>query len=75
MARINVYLPDDLADAARASDLNVSAITQAAIRSALAAHSVNAWLDSLTTLGPVTVTHEQVERAVDEVRAELWGDD
>ena len=75
MARINVYLPDDLADAARASDLNVSAITQAAIRSALEAQSVNVWLDSLTTLGSVTVTHEQVERAVDEARAELWGDD
>jgi hypothetical protein len=75
MSRINVYLPDDLADAARASDLNVSAITQAAIRSALEANSVTSWLDALTTLEPVEITHEQVERAVDEAREELWGDD
>ena len=75
MARIDVYLPDDLAAAARASDLNVSAITQAAIRSALEAQSVNAWLDSLTTLGSVTVERERVERAVGGARAEIWGDD
>jgi post-segregation antitoxin (ccd killing protein) len=75
MARINVYVPDDLADAARASDLNVSAITQEAIRSALNANSVESWLESLTSLEPVTVTHAKVEQAVDEARNDLWGDD
>ena len=32
MARVNVYLPDDLAAKARAADLNVSRLTQAAIQ-------------------------------------------
>ena len=74
MARLNVYVPDDLAEAARAAELNVSAITQAAIRSALEADSVRAWLDSLSSLEAVDVTHAEAERALTEARDELWGD-
>lgn len=45
MARVNVYLPDELAEEARGADLNVSALTQEAIRGALAARRTDAWLD------------------------------
>ena len=41
---MTVYLPDDLADRVRAADLNVSAVLQNALREALAAHSLAAWL-------------------------------
>jgi post-segregation antitoxin (ccd killing protein) len=74
MARINVYVPDELADAARSAALNVSAITQDAIRTVLAAKSSAAWLDSLGSLEPVHVSSEAGRRALDEARDELWGD-
>ena len=35
MARVNVYLPDELASGARDAGLNVSALTQEAVRQAL----------------------------------------
>lgn len=74
MARINVYVPDDLAEAARSADLNVSAITQDAIRTVLSAKSAAAWLDSLGSLEPVDVSSGAARRALDEARDELWGD-
>lgn len=74
MARINVYMPDDLAEAARAADLNVSAIAQDAVRAALHVNSVNAWLDSLHDLEPVHISSKVAQRALDEARDELWGD-
>jgi post-segregation antitoxin (ccd killing protein) len=36
MARVNVYLPDDLLASAKEADLPVSELTQAAVREALA---------------------------------------
>ena len=45
MARVNVYLPDDLASSAREADLNVSGLTQDAVRQALAARRTDVWLD------------------------------
>ena len=74
MARINVYVPDDLAEAARSADLNVSAITQDALRTVLSAKSAAAWLDSLGSLEPVDVSSDVARRALDEARDELWGD-
>jgi len=74
MARINVYVPDDLADAARSAELNVSAITQDAIRTVLSVKSTAVWLDSLGSLEPVDVASDAGRRALDEARDELWGD-
>ena len=54
MARVNAYLPDDLADAARAAGLNVSAVLQAALRRELAATSFQAWYQGLRDAAPVT---------------------
>ena len=71
MARVNVYLPDDLAEEARAAGLNVSSITQEALRERLRARSTSAWLDSLASLPRAAVSHQQVIAALDEVRAEM----
>lgn len=74
MARVNVYIPDDLADAAKKSGLNVSALTQEAIRSEIAGASMDNWLASLASIPPVTVSSSAVRRALDEAKDELWGD-
>lgn len=47
MARINVYLPDEMAEVVKSANLNVSALTQNAIRIALAQGSTNNWLATL----------------------------
>lgn len=70
MARLNVYVPDELAAAARAAELNVSALTQAAIDRALAAKATNDWLASLSR-EPTGVTHDQAMAALDEAREEF----
>lgn len=74
MARINVYLPDDLATAAREQGLNVSRLTQDAVRDALAASETDAWLEALPDTTGSAVSHDDVMRALDEARAE-FGDD
>jgi len=71
MARLNVYLPDELAEQARAARLNVSGLTQEALRRALAREDTNRWLASLERLPPIDVSHDEVVRALDEAREEL----
>lgn len=71
MARVNVYLPDDLADAAREAGLNVSGITQAALTSALAERDANRWLDSIVRMQPTKVTHAQALEALHAARDEM----
>ena len=71
MARVNVYLPDQLADQAKDAGLNVSNLTQEAVRSALSAKSTEKWLDEVTALPPTSVGHEDVLAAVQEAKDEL----
>jgi len=71
MARVNVYLPDDLAAAARAAGLNVSGITQAALTAALAGRDTNRWLDSIARMHTTGVTHDQALAAVHAAREEM----
>ncbi len=53
MARVNVYLPDDLAKDARVAGLNVSALAQVALRGALDARRTDAWLHQVLEMkGP-----------------------
>ena len=66
---LNVYLPDELAAAARAAGLNVSAVTQQAVRRTLAARSTDAWLARLP-LRSRPVGHDQALDALDGVREE-----
>ncbi len=73
MARVNIYLPDALAEEAKTAGLNVSKLAQDAVRSALSTEQVNAWLDSVAALRRTRVSHEDVLQAVREARAELDG--
>ena len=73
MARINVYLPDELAGEAKQAGINISALTQDAVRSALGAARIDQWLDELEALRPTGVTHEDVVASVDAARDELEG--
>lgn len=71
MARVNVYLPDDLAERARAAGVSISAVTQDALRAALAADDVDRWLDRLDRLPSHDVSHETVIGAIDSARDEF----
>jgi post-segregation antitoxin (ccd killing protein) len=71
MARVNVYLPDDLADEVKDAQLNVSSITQAALRAALDDLATDAWLDGFARLDTTTVTHDQLIAALDAAREEF----
>jgi len=70
MARLNVYVSDDLARAAREADLNVSALTQAALVAALAPRATDAWLEGLP-MKRQGVSHTEAMRALEEAREEL----
>ena len=71
MSRVNVYLPDELASEARAAGLNVSALTQAAVRDALAARRTDAWLDGLVELKGRPVDVSAILRSIHEASDEL----
>jgi post-segregation antitoxin (ccd killing protein) len=71
MARLNVYLPDELAREARTAELNVSRLTQQALSSALARGETDRWLDRLDRLPAANVAHASVIAAIDQARAEL----
>lgn len=70
MARLNVYVPDELAEQARAHNLNVSALTQAAIATEVARASLSGWLDSLPVISH-PVDHDVVMAAIDAARDEF----
>lgn len=73
MARLNVYVPDELAARARAEGLNVSALTQAAISAELDRHAIDSWLADLPP-GPGGVSHDLAMTALDEAREERAGE-
>jgi post-segregation antitoxin (ccd killing protein) len=75
MARVNVYLPDELADRARDAGLNVSSLTQEAVRSALAANTTGEWVSKVAALSPTGVRHEAVMAALKDAKDELEGID
>ncbi|MEU4414923.1 type II toxin-antitoxin system CcdA family antitoxin [Nocardia salmonicida] len=69
MARLNVYVPDELAERARAAGVNVSALTQAAIVAALETNATSAWLADLTDRPEIP--HDRVLAAIDAARDEF----
>jgi post-segregation antitoxin (ccd killing protein) len=73
MARVNVYLPNDLASEAKAAGLNISNVTQQALRSALAARSTDGWLDGLASMPSTRVDHAKVAEAVEAAKDEIEG--
>lgn len=71
MARVNVYLPDELADAARKASLNISSLAQEAIRRELQHADLTRWLGEVSALPPVEISHDEVIAAIDAARSEL----
>ncbi len=71
MARVNVYLPDDLAENAKLAGVSISAITQDALRGALAALDTDAWLDGLELSFGADIEHERVLAAIDQAREDF----
>ncbi len=71
MARVNVYLPDDLAAAAKEYELNISGITQEALRQRLSAVRVDRWLDGVTSSRPLGIGHEAIEDAIAAAKEEV----
>jgi post-segregation antitoxin (ccd killing protein) len=74
MARLNVWVPDDLAARARELGLNISALTQTALRSELERHATDQWLDSLPPPAG-SVTHDAAMAALDEARDDFGATD
>lgn len=71
MTRLNVYLPDDLAVEAKKAGLNLSAVTQEAVRRSLASLSTDAWLAALTApTSAERVPHDRALEALDVARDE-----
>lgn len=73
MARVNVYIPDELANEARQAELNVSGLTQAAIQEALNEKSVGQWLDKIALRKPTGISHRIARSAVNAAKGELEG--
>jgi len=71
MARVNVYLPDELAASAREAGLNISGLTQDAVQDALAAVSTDRWLDRLEHRQRHNIAHERVLKALADARSEF----
>lgn len=77
MARVNIYLPDELAERARDAELNVSHIARDALQAELSAQAADRWLSEVRSLRRPTIDHALVQRALDETRAETgdeWPD-
>lgn len=64
MARVNVYVPDDLAARAKEAGLNVSGLTQDALKSALAVRRIDDWLDEIASHEPLDIDDSAVAEAV-----------
>jgi post-segregation antitoxin (ccd killing protein) len=71
MARVNVYLPDELIEEARAAGLNVSSVAQRALRQELTLHRSDTWLDRVTALPRTSVEHSDAVAALDAARSDL----
>ena len=71
VARLNVYLPDELAAEVKEAGLNLSAVTQDAVRRTLAERSTDAWLAMIAATAPhEVVPHDRALGALDAARDE-----
>jgi len=75
MARVNVYLPDDLAQQVKKAGINVSNVAQEALRLTLAESSVNDWLDGLARIPATGIDHDEALEALREARLEFGASD
>ena len=72
MARLNVWVPDELAERARQAELNISALTQAAITAELARQATDSRL-AMIPAPQVPLPHAAAMFALDEARDEFGG--
>ena len=71
VTRLNVYLPDELAAEAKKAGLNLSAVTQEAVRRLLVERSTDAWLAAIAaTASDDAVLHDRALHALDAARDE-----
>lgn len=71
MARVNIYLPEDLAIRAREAGLNVSGVAQEALERELRFRATKEWLAQVRANPPLKGwTHADTIAVLDEVRAE-----
>lgn len=71
VTRLNVYLPDELAAEAKEAGLNLSAVTQEAVRRSLAQRSTDSWLAAVpTSSAGARVSHDRGLEALDAAREE-----
>jgi len=66
-----IFRPDDLAEVARQSGLNLSLLTQEAIRRAINARGLERWLDEAGALPPTGIDLTTIRNAVSEAKDEL----
>jgi post-segregation antitoxin (ccd killing protein) len=71
MARVNVYMPAELVEEARAAGVNVSNVAQQALRRELFRRRAGDWLDRVRRFPRTTVAHDEAMAAVDVARSEL----
>jgi post-segregation antitoxin (ccd killing protein) len=71
MARVNIYLPDELAQRARSAGLNISKVAREALSYNLVQSDSDRWLDRLEGLSRTDISHRRVIEAIDGARAEL----
>ncbi len=71
MARVDVYLPDELVEEAKAAGVSISKEAQEALHTVLAATRTDHGLDDVSRLGPTGASHADVAAAVDGAKNEL----
>jgi len=72
MARVNVYLPAQLAEQARIAEINVSAITQEALTTRLEVLRFRSWIERLAEeLEPVILPDDRVQAALNSGREDF----
>jgi post-segregation antitoxin (ccd killing protein) len=74
MARVNVYLPDELAREWRAAGMNLSQITQVAVRRELARRRSDMWLRRVAVQRVRDVSHREALGALRADAAMAGGD-
>ena len=68
MAKVTIYMPDDLLAEAKDAELNISGLAQNAVVAALRSAKTDAWLEELRRRPRSTVRSEDVDRTLREVR-------
>ena len=64
MARVNVYLPEELAREWREAGINISRLTQLAVERELARWTCDMWLRRVAVQRPWAITHQQAFEAL-----------